>query len=121
MKYTINESRFEKVVIDYLNELFPEDELHWTHPLDDFYNEDDNALRAYLGDSEDEDDCFWWYGPEWFNGDDETQREWRDRAPIVEIENKYLLPLNGYFGDKWHEIFKEWFTEKFGVSVKTIE
>ena len=94
MKYTINESKFKKVVIDYLNELFPEDELHWTHPLDDFYNEDDNALRAYLGDFEDENDCFWWYGPEWFNGDDETQIEWRDRAPIVEIENKYLLPLN---------------------------
>ena len=121
MKYTINESKFKKVVIDYLNELFPEDELHWTHPLDDFYNEDDNALRAYLGDSGDGYDCFWWYGPEWFNGDDETQREWRDRAPIVEIENKYLLPLNGYFGDKWHEIFKEWFTERFGVSVKTIQ
>jgi hypothetical protein len=86
MKYIINESKFEKVVIDYLNELFPEDELHWTHPLDDFYNEDDNALRAYLGDSEDEDDCFWWYGPEWFDDNFEAMKY---KAPIIEIENKF--------------------------------
>jgi hypothetical protein len=45
----------------------------------------------------------------------------KNRAPVIVMDDNYLLSLNGYFGDGWHEPFKKWLMENFNLPVKTIE
>ena len=45
-----------------------------------------------------------------------------DKSPIVIFENKSDYDsLDAYFGNKWKRVFKDWFFEKFGFEIKTIE
>ena len=37
------------------------------------------------------------------------------------METEYIDKLNGYFGDMWHEPFKNWFMKNFDLPVKTID
>jgi len=55
MKYIIAESRLEKVVTEYLNEIFPLDDVNYLNPIE--YNddtreeyEDETRVEFYLGD-----------------------------------------------------------------------
>ena len=71
MKYIIAESKLDQVIINYLNELFPLDNVHYTNPTeyDDETGEnydDDNRVEFYLGDYEDENTIFRWYDCEYF-------------------------------------------------------
>lgn len=123
MKYIIAESKLDQVIINYLNELFPLDNVHHTNPTeyDDETGEnydDDTRVEFYLGDYEDGDnDIFKWYDCEYFYEDSDP----RNRCPLVVIDHPYDDTLTGYFGDKWEEPFKKWFTENFNLPVKTVE
>ena len=80
--------------------------------------DDDTRVEFYIGDYEDGDnDIFKWYDCEYFYEDSEP----RNRCPLVVIEHPYDNTLVGYFGDKWEEPFKKWFTENFDLPVKTVE
>jgi hypothetical protein len=59
MKYLIKESKFEKLVTDYINELFPIDKLNYSYYFDDDGEEDHNAMRFSLNYSDEP--CFRWY------------------------------------------------------------
>ena len=42
-------------------------------------------------------------------------------APTVEIFDSYAKKqLNGYFGDLWKPVFKQWFKDKTGMDYKTL-
>jgi hypothetical protein len=65
MKYIITESKFEKTIMNYFDELFDIENLNWTHPydiLDDETGEegeDENRIEFYIGDyNEDDTGCF---------------------------------------------------------------
>lgn len=122
MRYIITESKLEQVITDYLNDLFPLDNVNYTNPneYDDETGEDyddDTRVEFYLGDYEDEDTIFKWYDCEYFYPDSPAQTI----CPIVVIEHPYDDRLIAYFNDKWEEPFKKWFTENFDLPVKTVE
>ena len=126
MKYIISESKLEGAIYEYLNEIFPVDEINWQHPWaynedgeeDDGEGEDENRIQFYIGDYEDgENDCFKWYGCEYFNPDSFA----RDVCPTVTIDGLYESRLNSYFGNTWQEPFKKWFIKNFDLPCKTVE
>lgn len=123
MKYIISESKLDKIVMDYLDEIFEIDDLNWTHPYD--YDdetgeegEDENRIEFYIGDYQgDQEGCFRWYACDYFKEGSYA----KDICPTISIENEYSSRLNGYFGDKWHKPFKKWIKLHFNLPVKTIE
>lgn len=122
MKYLITESKLESAIINYLDEIFPVEDMNQIHPYE--YNdetgeegEDEYRREFYLGDYDDGDNtCFKWYDCRYFYW-------WEDKVgcPIVQIETQYLSLLNGYFGDTWEKPFKNWFTKNFDLPINTIE
>jgi hypothetical protein len=64
MKYIITESKFENLVIEYLDELFDVEDINWTYAQEwdedtDQHQEDENAIVFYIGDyNGDDDGCF---------------------------------------------------------------
>lgn len=122
MKYVITESRLSKTITNYLYEIFDIENVHVTYPYE--YDEetgeegdDETRMEFYIGDYEDDNQCFYWYSKDYF--DEGTQV--KEKAPIVELNEKYLNILNGYFGKEWIQPFKEWFTYNFNESVKTVQ
>jgi len=123
MKYLITESKLEGTIMNYLDELFDIQDLHWTHPYD--YNdetgeegEDENRIEFYIGDYEGTDEgCFRYYFCDYFNQGSPA----RDICPIISLESQYTETLNSYFGDMWKEPFKKWIKLNFDLSVKTVE
>ena len=123
MKYLITESKLEGTIMNYLDELFDIQDLHWTHPYeyDDETGEegdDENRIEFYIGDYEGTDEgCFRYYFCDYFL----SYSSARDLCPIISLESQYTETLNSYFGDMWQEPFKKWIKLNFDLSVKTVE
>lgn len=122
MKYLIKESRLEEFIVDYLNKMFPIEEMSWNHPVEYFQDRDEededlNRVVFYLGPSMDDESVFRWYGCDYFNPDSHAQ----NICPTVDLENEFSEVLNGYFGNRWVEPFKKWFTLNFELPVETVE
>lgn len=123
MKYLITEEKLKSVITNYLDEIFPFEEINWHHPYD--YNdetgeegEDEDRIEFYIGDFHEGDGtCFRWYDCDYFNSGSPAQ----DICPTVALEYEYSKVLNGYFGETWEEPFRKWFIEKFDLPVKTVE
>ena len=119
----ITESKLEKTIIEYINEMFDVDDIHYINPLeyDDETGEewdDDNRVLFYIGDYQGEDEgCFRWYGCEYFDPNSPAS----EICPTVSLEIEYENQLNGYFGDMWKEPFKKWFKYHFDLPVKTVD
>jgi len=128
MKIIITESKLYQAVIDYLNETYDINNIHWTYGTDDWGDEVDYAMSFYQGDFQDDDDLFMWYGEDYWYSDEmdhyhkEILDKWAEQSPILSFKDiDTLNTLNGYFGDKWHQPFKDWFMEHFKKPIKTIE
>lgn len=122
MKYIITESRLESAIMEYLDKVFPLDNINYTNPTEYDYEtnenyDDDTRVEFYLGDYGDEDTIFRWYDCEYFYENSDP----RERCPIVTVEHPYDNNLIGFFGDKWEEPFKKWFTKNFDLPVRTVE
>jgi hypothetical protein len=124
MKYIISESKLEQVITEYIDGLFPIDEINYTNP--DVYDdeqdgeiyEDENMVQFYLGNyDEGENNIFLWLGTEYFEENSSAQ----DRSPIVVVDHPYDDQLIAYFNDAWEEPFKKWFMKNFNLPVKTVE
>jgi len=128
MKIIITENKLHQAVIDFLNETYDVDNIHSTYGIDDWGNEVDYAMSFYQGDFEDDEDLFMWYGEDYWYSDEmnhhnkEMIDEWVEQSPILSFNDiDTFNTLNGYFGDKWHQPFKNWFMEHFKKPIKTIE
>lgn len=128
MKIIITESKLYQAVIDYLNETYDINNIHWTYGTDDWGNEVDYAMSFYEGDFEDDNDLFMWYDKGYWYSDEmdhyskEILDEWVEQSPILSFNDiDTFNTLKGYFGDKWHQPFKDWFMEHFKKPIKTIE
>lgn len=125
MKYLLTESQIDELITKQLDIMFDVDNIHSTSPYeydDDTGEEyeDTNRIEFYFGDYGDEDTVFRWYSKEYWGQDAESYRGYKQKSPIVEIEEPYLSNLNGLFGSMWHKPFKEWFKLNFEVPVKTV-
>jgi len=128
MKIIITESKLNQTVIDYLNETYNTNNIYWEYGIDDWGNEVGYAMKFYQGDYDEDDTLFRWYGEDYWDSEDtesysnERRQEMKDKSPILSFEDANTLnTLNGYFNDKWHQPFIDWFWNKFHVPVKTIE
>jgi hypothetical protein len=123
MGYVITESKLDSVISEYINQTFDIDDINWTYAQEwdedtEEFQEDETAIVFYIGDyNGDDDGCFRWYDCHYFNGGSKAT----ELCPIVQVEHPFDIQLNGYFGDRWHEPFKKWFTDNFKLPVKTIE
>jgi hypothetical protein len=128
MKIIITESKLHQAVIDYLNETYDTNNIGWTYGIDDWGNETGYAASFYEGDYDDNINLFRWYDKEYFESDDMSNQDkerldkWIEDSPILSFDDDTTFnTLNGYFGDRWHQPFKDWFMEHFKLPIKTIE
>ena len=112
----------------HLNSMFDVDNINSTNGTDDWGNEVDYAKSFYLGDFDDNDNLFRWYSEDYFYSEDmqnhnkEMIDEWVEKSPMLEFDNNGKKEqLDGLFGDKWHQPFKDWFLNNFDLPIKTIE
>lgn len=121
-KDNITESRRDKVILDYFDELFNVAEMNWSHPYEmdddtDEEYEDQTRTLFYYGNQFDDDVVFRYYHEGYFTPHSNAHK----KSPILSIENEYKSKLDGYFGNMWHEPLKKWFEQEFGMYVKTVD
>ena len=128
MKIIITESKLYQAVIDYLNETYDINNIGWTYGTDDWGNEVDYAMSFYQGDFGDDENLFRWYDEGYWEIDELDYKNDKDltkligQSPILSFNDIDTFDtLNGYFGDRWHQPFKDWFMEHFKKPIKTIE
>ena len=130
MKYIITESKLNSVIYEFMDELFGSE----IHTLPAVWDEDGEELDDAYDFVNDEyytdggsDYLFSWTGEGYYkslieNGN--IKPEWiklASQAPIVEIFGIYdKEKLDGYFGDAWKPVFKQWFKDKTGMDYKTL-
>lgn len=134
MKYIITESKLNSAIYEFIDQAFASEdgntEIYKLPTLDedgeeliesyDFVNDD------YYSDSG-SDYLFAWTGEAYYDSltpNYITNYEYEKFAlqtPLVEIyDTDVLNKLNGYFGDAWKPVFKEWFKHKTGMDYKTL-
>jgi hypothetical protein len=127
MKYLITENKLNQTIMSYIDDVFSEKKIHMAKALSDG-EEVDGAYDFFTDDySEgyDEDYLFLWSDAEYYEqkfSDDHRKQELIDTSPVLEITKTGSSKgrFNELFGDMWREPFKEWFTNKFGLPVKTL-
>ncbi len=45
----------------------------------------------------------------------------QDKCPLISIDSAKYDALDGFFGPRWQEIFKRWFTKHTGLPVVSVE
>jgi hypothetical protein len=130
MKYIITESKLNQPIYDFMDELFGT-KIHTLTSLDvkgkelvgayDFVNDEyyNNEGSDYL---------FGWTGEGYYNSLIKDgyigETEWlqlQSESPVVEIfDVDAKNQLNGYFGNTWRPVFKQWFKDKTGMDYKTL-
>jgi hypothetical protein len=128
MKYIITENKLNQVIISYIDNVYGNKKIHMAKGINDGV-EIDGTYDFFTDDyyeGFDEDYLFLWTGPEHYENisfaDSERKQKLISESPILEITKTGNSKgrLNELFGDMWHEPFKKWFTNKFGLPVKTI-
>ena len=132
MKVIITESKLEKVIYDFLDELFAAEngntEIHKLESLSasDELNEPIEGAYEFVNDDyyeHDQEYLFSWTGKEYYKNHKHQSFGARlvNEAPIVEIHDyERIKKLDSYFGDIWKPIFKKWFENKVNLPIKTL-
>lgn len=121
MKYIITESSLDIIVEKFLDEMFKTDDLKFIMPLSydeetDSESEDENHLIFYLGDYDENEEAFGWFGCEYF-----PDSESYPNCPLVIMYEPYSNDLNDLFGyDGWIEPFKKWMMKNTELEVKSV-
>jgi hypothetical protein len=124
MKYIITEDKVRDIILNYIENKYPIDEINYTEGHDNDGNPDDSSYVFYYGDYDDGgNNIFGWYGRNYFlNGmDNPTTRIRISLSPILYFEDSREIDnLNNLFGNKWEPVFIEWFYRNFSLRVKTV-
>ena len=124
MKYIITENRMSKVIHDYLDETFPKEQVMLASPYS--YDDDGNeyiekcGINFYFEGEEEDNGIFRWYDKCYWSEEYKQGKINRENSPMVEIESPYDETLTGLFGDHFKEPFKQWFSDRYKLPVKTI-
>lgn len=121
MKVVITESRLEKVVTDYLDDLYYPD-YGWkgvSQPGSSYQDEVDRwgDIVFFVDDV----DSYVYYG---CNAGSENDRAFDGygrlhnyKCPLLELNPHTAKRLDSIFGDIWRPIFQKWFKEHTGLEV----
>lgn len=122
MKVLITESQLIQVLEEYFDENYGG--LNSTPIIDDDGNEDECATEYYRYDFSDDETIFRWYDKCYWNIEDGERGAlimW-EKSPIIIFEYpKEFEKLETYFGERWKQVFADWFEKNYGYKVKTIE
>jgi hypothetical protein len=119
MKYIITEEKITSVISNYLDKSYGD--LNWEYIDADYEEEEetDCGVVFYKGDYSEWNKKFrlyeecWWFEGEYYR---------MEKSPILIFENpSEYESLENYFGNRWKSVLKDWFFEKFGFEIKTIE
>ena len=135
MKYLITESKINSAIYNFIDELFTladgstkiikiiatdndgsplDDSFNFINP-DYYYNGGGYPLFSWTGIG---------YYKTAYSHDEITKHEYErlgSESPFVEINDKEAVrSLNGYFGELWKPVFKQWFIDKTGMDYKTL-
>jgi hypothetical protein len=132
MKVIITESKLEKVIYDFMDELFAAEngntEIHKLESLSasEKLNEPIEGAYEFVNDDyyeHDQEYLFSWTGKEYYENHQRQSFGARliNEAPIVEIlDYERIKKLDSYFGDIWKPVFKKWFQDKVNLPIKTL-
>ena len=132
MKVIITESKLEKVIYDFMDELFAAEngntEIHKLESLSasEELNEPIEGAYEFVNDDyyeHDQEYLFSWTGKEYYENHQRQSFGARlvNEAPIVEIlDYERIKNLDSYFGDIWKPVFKKWFENKVNLPIKTL-
>jgi hypothetical protein len=132
MKVIITESKLEKVIYDFMDELFAAEngntEIHKLESLSasEKLNEPIEGAYEFVNDDyyeHDQEYLFSWTGKEYYENHQRQSFGARliNEAPIVEIlDYERIKKLDSYFGDIWKPVFKKWFENKVNLPIKTL-
>jgi hypothetical protein len=119
MKYIITEQKMGSLIRNYLDKSYGD--LNWEY-IDADYEEGEDTdcgMVFYKGDYTELKKKFRLYEECWWV---EGEYDRMAKSPILIFENPSEYgALEGYFGNRWKSVFKNWFFEKFGFEIKTIE
>jgi len=128
MKIKIPEDKIYNLIMKHINSMFDVKNINWAVGTDDWGNEVDYAKSFYLGDFDDNDNLFRWYGDDYWYSEEMSHHnkkmidEWIEKSPMLEFDNNGKKEqLDNLFGNKWHQPFKDWFLKNFNLPIKTIE
>jgi hypothetical protein len=126
MKTIISENKLHDVISKYIDDYLDGNKIDWIYGLDDSENEYDemleneNFLIFYNGDWQDSDVVFHYFEVDYYDKNDPSHKPFRDKAPILEVQDKYSEHLNSMFSHHWKGPMKEWFEFYFKLPVKTV-
>jgi hypothetical protein len=119
MNYIITEQKITSVISNYLDKSYGD--LNWGYIDADYEEEEDIdcGVVFYKGDYSEWNKKFRLYEECWWV---EGEYDRMEKSPILIFENpSEYESLENYFGNRWKSVFKNWFFEKFGFEIKTIE
>jgi hypothetical protein len=118
MKVVITESRLEKVITDYLDDVFTPDD-RWERNNESQYEVKNYGETFFFVEG---DEAYVYYGCNANAGpEDEYFAPYgllhKYECPLLMIYPYMAQKLNSIFGDIWKPIFKKWFEEHSGLEV----
>ena len=120
MKYVISGQQHDRIkaaIISYLDKnLAPVRGWEKTKTYKKNLKNSDYELFLHFRDGDDEDDHLWY---SLHKNPNVTVS--KSQSPLLVIPDEYWWALDGYFGEIWKPIFKEWFENNTGLKVKTID
>lgn len=131
MEYEIDKERLNKLVSDYIDNYFRNQEINYSHPYDQYRDEwgdevegeNPYVIEYFIGDYYEEDLLFRLYFKEYWTGTNSTADKRRSQSPLVTILNQeFEESLNTMFNDVmfWEDGFKMWFNEKFDLKINRV-
>lgn len=132
MDYEIDKDRLNKLVSDYIDNYFRNQEINYSHPFDTNYRdewgdedggENPYVIEYFIGDYYEEDLLFRLYFKEYWTGTNSTAEKRRSQSPLVTILNgEFEESLNTMFNDItfWEDGFKMWFNKKFDLKINRV-
>ena len=94
MKIIITELTIKKIISNHLEKMF--NDINYSYGYDDDGNEVDYAIEFYVGDYDDDDTIFRWYGKDYWDIEDDSPtlnlQTKKDESPILEVyQNNELI------------------------------
>jgi len=109
MRYIITESQFSRVEDNYLNAVF-----------ETVFNDEDLMYGPSEYEGETQNDVWEFYIQKKY-GKEPIFTWYDDEKPILKIYGGIANELDEEYGEKWKNVFKEWFENTFGKQVEVLK
>jgi len=120
MKYTITESRLNKIILDYFEKsLTPFNGWDSTNSYKFEIEQNSGELFLFLEDGDANNESHMWYSE--CNNLNLSGPLPEGHCPVVTIPTTIYNSLTAYFGDEWKSIFKKWFEHKTGLPIIQVD